>query len=80
MKQLYPIVCYACFACVLSSCSSNGDYHSSLYLNGMAAPTMNLRDPHFYMDEHEIAPVLANPGRDAHAQDLPCTEACGSRR
>jgi hypothetical protein len=80
MKQLYRIACYACLACASSSCTSGGDYHSSVSVNGMTGPTMNVRDPHFYMDEHELAPVLSNPSRSPNAQDLPCTEACGSRR
>ena len=48
---------------LVCACAGDPQLHSSFTTNGMSAPAMDPRNPHFYMDEGEIAPVLSNPPR-----------------
>jgi len=70
MKQPYRVALYASLALVLCSCASSDGYQSSVYLNGMTAPSMDLTNPRFYMNESEGAPILSRPDlfrpADAH--------------
>jgi hypothetical protein len=77
MKQLHRIALYALLACTLNSCASDGDYRTSLSVNGAPAPGMSFRDPRFYMNEREMAPILTNPNFPFRPADADCNPVCG---
>lgn len=77
MKQLHRIALFVLLAGTLSSCASDGDYRTSLSVNGAPASGVNLRDPRFYMDEREMAPVLSNPNFPFRPADASCNPVCG---
>jgi hypothetical protein len=56
------MVLYLSSALVLGSCANVGELHSSYSVNGRTFQGMDLRDPHFYMDDdRELAPILSDP-------------------
>jgi hypothetical protein len=62
----------------LCSCASSYDLQSSFSIDGMTAPSMDVRNPRFYMDDREMAPVLSNPNfilRPADAESSPLNGA-----
>jgi hypothetical protein len=80
MKQPYRILVYGSLALSLCSCASDGHYRyqSSYYVNGMKAPTMDLTNPRFYMnDDQPMAPILSNPNFEVRQGDIECGSACG---
>jgi len=77
MEHLYRKVLCASLALVLCSCASQGGYRSSLSADANASsgttlsPGMNLSDPHFYMNDWEMAPVLLwNPSGFERPSDM----------
>jgi hypothetical protein len=51
-------------AASLSACASLGDFEgtSSFSVNGFTYRGMDLRDPHFYMDDdRQMAPIASDP-------------------
>jgi hypothetical protein len=61
IKTAFRIVLYLSAAAVLSSCA-NADIRSSYSLNGETFRGMDLRDPHFYMDDDKSpAPIVSDP-------------------
>jgi len=59
---MLKVIFYTTLACMLCSCASTGDFHSSYSFNGMTAPSMDLSDMHYYMnDDKAQAPILSNP-------------------
>ncbi len=55
------VLCVSC-ALILCSCATGGGINSSYSFNGMTAPSMNLSDMHYYMnDDYGQAPILSNP-------------------
>ena len=77
MKQLHRIAFYVLLAGTMSSCASDGDYRSSFSVNGTPAGGMNFRDPRFYMNDGEMAPILANPSYPFRPADASCNPDCG---
>jgi hypothetical protein len=51
MRAVSGIILCAAMVVALSACSTTGSYQSSVSFNGFAAPSVNLRDPHYYMDD-----------------------------
>jgi len=47
---------------LLASCADTGEAYSSFSLNGRTFKSLDLQDPHFYMnDDKEIAPIMSDP-------------------
>jgi len=77
-KAILKAALCAATAGALCSCASTGDYQSSFSYNGMLAPSMDLRDMHYYMDDDkEMAPVLSNPHyRFGEGSGVYCDSVC----
>ena len=66
-RTILTVVWCLSLAVGLSSCAGIGDpgvqdFQSSFSVNGMSYQGMNLRDPHFYMDDDQgMAPFARNP-------------------
>ena len=59
---MFKAIFYTAMACMLCSCATGGSLNSSYSLNGMTAPSMDMRDMHYYMnDDKGQAPILSNP-------------------
>ena len=73
-KQMLKAILYATMGCMLCSCASTGSYS----LNGMTAPTMDITNMHYYMDDdRELAPVLSNPNyRFDEGSGVMCENVC----
>ena len=48
-------------ALMLSSCASDGQFRTSTGFNGQAFHSMDMTDPHFYMDDDAAPPSLEHP-------------------
>jgi hypothetical protein len=77
MKHPYWMVLYGSLAFALCSCASSGHIHSSVSVNGRGAPTMDLTNPRFYMNESEMAPILSDPRFEVRPADIQCGSDCG---
>ena len=66
---------------VLCACGSPGQVHTSLNYNGQSLHSMDLTDPHFYMDddEHASAAATGSPMIPHYTVDPFCASTCQSR-
>jgi len=64
----------------LCACSSPGQVHTSLNYNGQSLHSMDLTDPHFYMDDNEGASAGAtgSPALPHYTVDPLCAATCQS--
>jgi hypothetical protein len=51
MRTISGIILCAAIFLALTACSTTGGYQSSVSFSGFGGQGMNLRDPHFYMDD-----------------------------
>jgi hypothetical protein len=64
----------------LCSCGSAPQVHTSLNYNGQSMQSMDLTDPHFYMDDDERASSAAgSPMLPHYSVDPFCASSCQSR-
>ena len=64
IRKGWKILLYLSSAALLSSCANVGDIQSSssYSVNGRTFNSMDLRDPHFYMDDDKrMAPFASDP-------------------
>jgi hypothetical protein len=66
---------------VLCSCGSPGQVHRSFNYNGQSLHSMDLTDPHFYMDDDERASggATGSPAVPHYTVDPSCASTCQSR-
>jgi hypothetical protein len=74
MKTLIGIV----MAMSPCACGSAPQVHMSSSYNGQPSPTMDLTDPHFYMDDDRPPPNFATSSK-YHSVDGTCRSNCQSR-
>ena len=77
MRMIFAIAT----ALLLCSCASDGPMRSSVEFNGQSMGTMNLTDPHFYMDSDAPPPDYARPAQMApgYGVDGFCSSDCQRR-
>ena len=65
---------------VLCACGGPGQVHTSLNYNGQSLHSMDLTDPHFYMDDEERSSSTAGATMVPHYTVDPfCASSCQSR-
>jgi hypothetical protein len=77
MKALLGIVA----ALVLCACSSAPQVHTSFYYDRPPIHSMDLTDPHFYMDDDEAGAGVASapPSFPHYSVDPFCASSCQSK-
>jgi hypothetical protein len=64
----------------LCSCSSVGQVQTSLNYNGQSLHSMDLTDPHFYMDDDERGTAVGATALPHYTVDPFCASTCRSTR
>ena len=63
---------------LLCSCGTTPQVHTSFSHDGRSFSSMDMTDPHFYMDDDRPAPEVATPPQ-YHSVDGFCASNCQSR-
>jgi hypothetical protein len=64
---------------VLCGCESMPQVQTSMNYNGQSFSSMDLTDPHFYMDDDNKSSSLAAPQMQQYSVDPFCASTCQSR-